>query len=469
MIYEFLKKRKDDLSHIAISYQNNHVSYAMLYQNIFTAATQLKQLGVKEKDRVLLFLPNSIHFVVYFFAIELLNATAVLCDIKFEDEVKIVVRDCNIRTIITDNFSVDKLYGKNLHNLTIINLDNESIKESRGSMDVADVEDLNREAMILYTSGTTGKIKGVRNTYATILAAVQHYTATLELTEEDIMIGVIPFYHSYGFGSCMMAGLSKGAHIVLFETFIPNMILKSIFGYRATVFHGIPYMYDLIIKQLTADDKRLRSLKYCISAGAPLTRGIAEQFYKLTGLIIHQEYGSSETGTISLNIGEDLEKNISSVGKPLYGVDVQIQVEDNTILISSESIAKGYIGEAEAPFPTKKYNTCDIGYLDEEGYIYISGREKRMINIDGLKVNADQIEEIIKQHPEIIDVHVTSGKNDEGKVHLIAYAVKSNNKLTEKDIVVYCQKHVAAYKIPKVIQWVEKLNRSSSGKVREEQ
>lgn len=467
MKYNFLEQRKDDLLHIAISYRNCHISYANLYRKIVAAASKLMQLGVKENDRVLLFLPNSINYVVYFFAIEILNATAVLCDIKFEDEVKTVVNDCNVHTIITDSMSIKKLLEKDLNVQCIVNVDIESTDVVYDNISFVNIDDMDRVAMILFTSGTTGKVKGVCNTYATILAAVEHYTNTLSITDNDIMIGVIPFYHSYGFGSCLMAGLSQGAHIILHDKFNPNIILRDIYSYQATIFHGIPYMYDLMSKQIKSGENQLSSLKYCISAGAPLTRGIAETFYELTGYVIHQEYGSTETGTISLNLSEDLEKNIVSVGKPLVGV--QLQIQDDAILVSSGSIAKGYIGDIKTPFLSENYNTYDMGYLDDQGYIHISGRQKRMMNIDGLKVNADQVEKIIKQHPEIIDAHVTYNKDDTDKEYIVAYVIKSNKELTEKGLVTYCQNHMAAYKIPKVIHWVDHLNKSSLGKVREEQ
>lgn len=233
---------------------------------------------------------------------------------------------------------------------------------------------------------------------------------------------------------------------------------------KITVFHGVPYMYRLFNRILQKKKYNLDNLRICISAGAKLDSDIAREFYNITGKVIHQEYGSTESGTIAINLCDDLESNIKSVGKPLTGVEIKII--DGISLIKSKGRGIGYVGDEL--FQGEWYDTGDIVDIDEEGYIYIKGREKRMINLAGVKVNPLEIEEVIKKHQSVKEVLVRSVKHPRYGEAIQALVVVQED-IDADDLKKFCSRFLPPIKIPKIISFTDKLEKTQLGKVKMQQ
>lgn len=460
------------------------ITYSQLVNSIKNFSKCLLTYGPLQGVKVLILLPNCPEFISAFFAVTYLGGIAVLADTKLNDELLGICEENGIKLVITDLAGEEKmkrLWSRDAANGPGCNEDNSRLLIPRDlrifdnySMNEIAETEFPQEfcskpddmAMILYTSGSTGRPKGVINTHKTLEEALKNYIGTLQISTSDRLVAVTPFFHSYSFGSCMLAGLASGSILLIHQSFQPRLVMKLITEEKATIFHGVPYMYNLMIQHFDKEQYSFKSIKYFICAGAPLTRDVAENFYSLTGKVIHQEYGSSETGTIALNLSDQLDKQIISVGHPLKNVQARLKYEDNTdlgvIQINSPGKSIGYVNDGK--FDSEWYTTGDLGRIDEDGYIYIIDRMKRLINIAGLKVSPAEVEKCLQGHPEVVDVVVNGIKHQDFGEVVEALVIRRSTKLTEYDLIKFCQERLALYKVPKIIRWVESLPKSGTGK-----
>jgi long-chain acyl-CoA synthetase len=432
----------------AVTAEGCSITYEQMWRKVGLLAGKLKSKGLQKGDRALVFLPNSPEFLISLFALAYVGSVTVLADIKYNEELKAVFSENDIKWVFTDNTGLQKI-------AKILDIDNDgACQYMRGTFNVVLKEEFagiiednsfsteeepdyspagcaDDKAIILYTSGSMGQPKGVIYSHRTIEAALRNYLQTVEIYPSDIFIGVTPFFHSYAFGSCMLPCLASGARLLTMESFNPRLVLKTIEQERATMFYGVPYMYHLINQHYIEGKYCLDSLRLCVSAGAPLTEAIAREFHAKTGKIIQQEYGSSETSTVSMNLSDQLELNIASVGTPLKNIQVRI-VEDpesefGIIEVKTPGQCIGYVGKEE--FERGWFSMGDIGRIDENNYIYILGRKKRLINIGGVKVNPSEVERCILNHPGVLKTLVQAAKHPDFGEVVEALVVRNFNIL----------------------------------------
>ena len=323
----------------ALIFEGGFFTYRQLQEYIKVAANILQQRYLKPKEKALILLPNCPEFIIAFFSVVLAGGVVVLADTKLNEELGQILLDNEIRLLFTDYAGREKLKKvsaklpansfiepfiidrQNFFSTCLANVSGEGALSFEGNLD--------DEALILYTSGSTGKPKGVINSHRTLRDALDNYSQTLSFTREDKLVAVTPFFHSYALGSCVFTGLAAGATLLLSEEFHPRQILKLMTREKATVFHGVPYMYELFNQHYNPQEYCLENMSYFISAGTALPEKVAREFYLRTKKVIHQEYGSSETGTLALNLSDDVDLNIKSVGRPLKNVTIDIRPENN--------------------------------------------------------------------------------------------------------------------------------------------
>lgn len=336
-------------------------------------------------------------------------------------------------------------------------------------------------ACITYTSGTTGRPKGVMLTHGNLASNTAAIVNYLRLTADDSIVSILPFYYSYG-SSVLHTHLSVGAGMYLEPNFIyPHVVAERLASERATGFAGVPSTFALLLNRVDLQKFDLSRLRYVTQAGgamAPaLTRRLRESLPHTRLFVM---YGQTEaTARLTYLAPEMLERKLGSVGRPVQGVAIQIRGEhgealpDNAmgeVWASGPSIMHGYWRDAAATRDVLCdgwLRTGDMGYLDEEGYLFLAGRRGDMIKTGAHRVHPNDVEEVIQELVEVAETAVV-GVDDEtlGQTIVAFVVLAAGAEADAQRIKNHCRARLASYKVPKSIEFVDSLPRTASGKVR---
>lgn len=334
-------------------------------------------------------------------------------------------------------------------------------------------------AILLYTSGTSGKPKGVMLSHRNILANIEQCLRWVHFTDRDVLLGVIPQFHSFGLTVLTLLPLVTGCRAIFTAKFIPHKIIKLMREHRPTAFVGIPSMYNALLhtKDASADD--FRSLRLPISGGEPLPVAVLEQFKARFGIALCEGYGLTETSPVA-NVCRPEEWRQGSVGRPVPGVHERIvdldgghdvpPGRDGEIRIAGPNIMKGYYNlpvETAAAFDDRGYfRTGDIGRLDPDGHLAITGRLKEMLIVSGENVFPREIEETLNRHPAVHDSGVVGGSDPmRGEVPIAFVELNEGKTFDERELLGWCRERLAGYKVPREIRSVDALPRNATGKI----
>ncbi len=337
-------------------------------------------------------------------------------------------------------------------------------------------------AVILYTSGTTGRPKGAELTHQNLVMNTLVSRGILHGRTDDVHLVCLPLFHSFGQVVQMNVGLSSGATLVLLPRFDPNAALALMAGERVTVFCGVPTMYWAILHQ--ADHQKFdlpaiaERLRVCASGGASLPVELLHGFEKKFHVPILEGYGLSETSPVATFSKMEKPRKPGSVGLPIAGVEVRVVDEKGReapigergeIAIRGHNIMKGYFRAPEATAAAIRggwFHTGDIGTMDEDGYFYIVDRLKDMIIRGGFNVYPRELEEVLLEHPEISLAAVIGVPDSEHGEEIKAYVVpKSGCGLEPEAVVSWARERMAAYKYPRLVEVREALPMNATGKI----
>ena len=339
-------------------------------------------------------------------------------------------------------------------------------------------------AQLQYTGGTTGLAKGAILTHNNLVANVwQCRKWMLDLKAgEEIFLGVIPFFHVYGLTACMNVGVSLGATLVLLPKFKTEDVLKAIQKYKTTVFPGIQAMYLAINGNPETRKYNLKSIKYCISGAGPLHQEVQEKFESITGAMVVEGYGLSEASPVThVNPFSRISRKIGSIGLPLPGTDAKIvdletgselgPNQPGELLIKGPQVMQGYWHKPEETEETLKdgwLHTGDIAVMDENGFFNIVDRKKDMIKTGGENVYPREVEEVLFRHPKIKEAVVVGLPDPEkfrGEIIKAYIILKENESPCEQEILNFCSRELAKFKIPRIIEFRKELPKTIVGKV----
>lgn len=456
----------------AIFFENVSYTYEDLTRIAYQRASQLKEMGIQPQDRVMLLLPNSPDFIFWYFAILHLGGIVVPLHISLGiDEIQTVMTDCTASLIITHSERKDLL---NHFRLVLITEEVMSTRESRLFSPLSYQEE--DVAAILYTSGTTGIPKGVTLTFKNIGFIANSISKYCKTKETDRLLLAVPISHCFGQNLIMHHALHSGASIVLTRNFTPNYLKEVIEKERVTMVFGVPTMYRLIL-QTSATKEEFSSVRYCHSGAAPLDRETFEKWSERFGIPIHQGYGLTETSPLVCYNNSPLELP-DSIGRPIDQVKV-ILIDENQneivndeageIVISGPNVMKEYWnhpGETTEVLKDGWLYSGDIGRRDHQGNLYLVDRKKDLINVSGLKVYPTDVEKILMQHPSVEEAAVFGVFDSiSGEQVKAAIVVKKYQHVTEADLIRFCRKSLASYKIPISFIQMHQLPRNSSGKL----
>jgi len=348
----------------------------------------------------------------------------------------------------------------------------------RTGTDVVDT-DGDDTAVILYTSGTTGKPKGAELTHHNLFrnADVSSRT-TCEIGAGDIVLGALPLFHSFGQTVGMNTSLMVGACLTLVPKFDPGEALATMQRDGVTHFYGVPTMYGALLHHPERESFDTSSLRTCITGGASMPVEVLRGFEEAFGAVVLEGYGLSETSPVACSNHPDKERKAGSIGTPIEGVEMQVVDEDDNpvaqgevgeIVIRGHNIMKGYWQRPDATDEAMRggwFHSGDMARTDEEGYFYIVDRKKDLIIRGGYNVYPREVEEVLFEHPKIREAAVVGVPHDEwGEEIGAAVVLHEGEELPPEEVSAYVKERIAAYKYPRVVWFLDDLPKGPTGKI----
>ncbi len=339
-------------------------------------------------------------------------------------------------------------------------------------------------AVLQYTGGTTGIAKGAMLTHRNLLANALQTRSWIPSVHdaEEVTLCVAPFFHSYGLTAGMNLSILAAATMILLPQFKAKEVIRAIGRYHPTQLPGIPTMYVAIMREVGRHAEQLRSIKYCISGASALPAKVRKDFEALTGGRLVEGYGLSEAAPVTHCNPMNGDIREGSVGLPVPGVDAMILDqktmepapvgEEGEILVKGPNVMQGYWNHPEETaltFFEGWMRTGDIGKMDEDGYFYIVDRVKDLIIAGGFNIYPREVEEVLYQHPAVLEAAVV-GVPDEyrGETAAAVIVLKPGfapSEETREDILAFCRKNLTRYKVPRIVEFRESLPKSLIGKV----
>jgi len=335
-------------------------------------------------------------------------------------------------------------------------------------------------AVLLYTSGTTGRPKGAELTHFQLYMNCTTAGELFGVRDDDVSLGVLPLFHVFGLSSVLNIVVRFGASLVLVPRFDAEAAVAAIERHRCTIFAGVPTMYVALLQHDVAG-RDLSSLRAACSGGASMPGEVIRAFEeKFPGVVVLEGYGLSESAsTTTFNISAE-ERKVLSVGKPIWGVEVKVvdelgrdkgvgPDEIGEIVIRGHNIMKGYYKRPEATAEAIRdgwFHSGDLGYRDEDGYFYVVDRLKDLVIRGGYNVYPREVEEVLYEHPDVVEAAVVGEPDDRLGEEVGAHVVlASGARATAEDLIEHCRQRLAAYKYPRVIHLREELPKGPSGKI----
>ena len=333
-------------------------------------------------------------------------------------------------------------------------------------------------AVLVYTSGTTGKPKGAELTHFQLYMNCTVAGGLFGARSDDVVLAVLPFFHVFGLSSVINVFVRYGGCLSILPRFQPSAVLDAMEADRCTVIGGVPTMLHALAQQdITGRD--LSALRVAVSGGASLPEDVMRTFEDKYGIEVLEGYGMTETAS-SCSFNRPGDRKVLSIGKPLWGVRMRIADSSGQllppgrehvgeILIRGHNVMRGYLGRPEATAETLRggwLHSGDLGYVDEDGFYFIVDRAKDLVIRGGYNVYPREIEEVLYAHPAVLEAAVI-GKPDErlGEEVVAVVALREGASVSAEEIIAYTRERLAAYKYPREIRFMEELPKGPSGKI----
>ncbi len=469
---------------VAIRLGDRELTYAELDDRSARLAAVLKARGLEAGDRVGLMLPNVPEFPIAYYGILRAGGIVVPMNVLLRKrEVAFYLEDPGAKILIAwHGFAEDAAAGAAEAGADLIEVEPEAFDELLSATDPdSDVADRDPQdtAVILYTSGTTGKPKGAELSHANLDRNCElSADSTVEVKEGDTVLGALPLFHSFGQTVSMNASIRNGATLTMLPRFDPSEALEKIQSEQVTHFQGVPTMYGAMLNHPDRGDYDASSLRSCMSGGSAMPVEVMRNFEDAFGCIILEGYGLSETSPVASVNHPDMERKPGSIGTPIEGVEMAVfdddgneveQGEVGEIVIRGHNIMKGYWqreGATEEAMRGGWFHSGDMGKVDEDGYFFIVDRKKDLIIRGGYNVYPREVEEILYEHPKIQDAAVVGVPHDEwGEEIGAAVVVSPGEELEAAEVSAHVKDNLAAYKYPRVVWFVDELPKGPTGKV----
>lgn len=478
------------------------VTFAELQDLILRAASMYRSRGVRKGDCVALVLRNGLGFVTAYLGLSRLGAVAVPINFMVQkaEELRYMLNDCSAKGVVTQREFLREILAARrdlplLETVWLTEADRRGEKETedfwgllraaeqeRPRQDAASAQDT---AAVLYTSGTTGKPKGVMLTHSNLVHNCDASARVLGATEKDVSLCILPMFHTFAWTACVLIPLRLGVKSVVSSSIAPAKPWLTRMGrHRVTIFSAVPQIYAVLSKQACGLKKLLlrwwffRGVRFCVSGAAPLSPKVAEDFRKAMGRDIIEGYGLTETSPVA-TINPPQGIRFGTVGRPIEGVRLRViddegrelpAGEEGEICIAGHNVMKGYLNLPEATRQVLSaqgwLRTGDIGVVDADGYLSIRDRKKDMIIVKGLKVFSAQVEAVLLTHPDVQEAAVVGLPDETGDEVIKAYLVLRKDARPDKpELMRFIREKLDAYKRPRDVEFLDELPKNALQKV----
>jgi long-chain acyl-CoA synthetase len=468
---------------IAVKLDDAEFTYSQIDEAAKRIAGLLRERGIEAGDRVGIMLPNVPYFPAVYYGVLRAGAVVVPMNVLLKGrEVKFYLEDSGAKAVFAwhDFADAAEQGASDAGSECVLVKPGEFEQLVGGAEPVEQVADRDGgdTAVILYTSGTTGTPKGAELTHENLFRNCTIASSLFQLTDDDVTLGALPLFHSFGQSCTMNAGAANGVMLTMLPRFDPDKALEIVERDKVTVFMGVPTMYNAMLHSDSRGDRDTSSLRVCVSGGSAMPEELMRKFEEEFGCIILEGYGLSETSPVASFNHPDKERKAGSIGTPIEGVEMKVVDDDGNeveqgeigeIVIKGHNVMKGYWQREDATAESIKdgwFHTGDMAKVDEDGYFFIVDRKKELIIRGGYNVYPREIEEVLYEHPAVQEAAVV-GVEDESLGEEVGAAVvlKQGEDVSADDLKQFVKGEVAGYKYPRRIWFVDELPKGPTGKI----
>ena len=469
--------------HTAIRLDDFELTYEQLDEASARVAALLRDRGLEPGERVGIMLPNVPQFAVTYYGILRAGGVAVpMNPLLKKREAGFYLEDPEAKLVFAWHDCEEAArQGADDAGADLILVEPEEFEQLLGEHE-PDFEVIDRDdddtAVILYTSGTTGQPKGAELTHSNLLKNAEAAVSLTGAGGEDILLGALPLFHSFGQTCGLNAAMSAGATLSMIPRFDPGKALEIIERDGVTVFEGVPTMFTAMLHDDSKDDVDVSCLRVSLSGGSAMPVEVMKGFEEQFDCQILEGYGLSETSPVASFNHPDKERKPGTIGTPIEGVEMKLVDDDGNdvevgdvgeIVIKGHNIMKGYWNRPDATEEAIKdgwFHSGDMGKVDEDGYFTIVDRKKELIIRGGYNVYPREIEEVLYEHPAVQEAAVIGTPDDKlGEEVVAAVVLKEGEDVSEEDLRDHVKGEVANYKYPRRIWFEDELPKGPTGKI----
>lgn len=488
----------------AYHFMGKDTSYAEFDQSVSMFATALQGAGVEKGDHVAFLLGNTPHFLISLYATMRIGATAIpINPIYSPDEISYILHNSDAKVVIAldpllplvekaaamfpsiEHYIICEMSADVGEKIAVlperakakVQLFSQLITKGRPDFAPIDIDE-NETAIILYTSGTTGHPKGAMLTHKNIYSNARDVSDYLGFSEDDKVVATLPVFHVFALTVVVNAPLLRGATILLVPRFSPAEVFDTIRTEKATVFAAVPTMYNFMYQYPKGKLSDFDTVRLSISGGSSLPVALLHNFEEKFNVRVSEGYGLSEASPVTCFNPLDRERVPGSIGTNIvnvvnkvvdeFGEEVGVN-EVGELVVQGPNVMKGYYKmpeETAAAIRDGWLYTGDLARQDEDGYFYIVDRKKDMIIVGGYNVYPREVEEVLFTHRAIVEAAVVGVPDPDFGEEVQAFVVlKEGAEVTEAQLQKFCEKRLAKYKVPKVIDFLDELPKNTTGKI----
>lgn len=472
----FLRLARGLAEKVAISDGERRLRYVELLAASMVMSGRIRKMT--ERPNVGIMLPNGVGFAVAFFGAALAGKAAVPVNFLLNgQEIGRIFADAGVDTVLTTAFFAGNLKGM-IPN--VVNMEEQSFEERPGGFEPPRVgpDDV---AALLYTSGTIHRPKGVMQTHANLLANIDACLRAMQINGDDVFLAILPTFHTFGLTCVFLLPLLTGGRVHFVQRFVPAAVVREMRESGATIFMGVPSMYKALLKSFSEGNSAAGGfprLRLCVSGGEALPVEIGRKFEEASGVAMCEGYGMTEASPV-ISLNRAGRAKWGTVGEALDNIEVGIfddegrRLEsgaDGEIWVKGPSVMRGYWNlpdeTAEVLTGAGWLKTGDMGQLDAEGFIKITGRKKEMIISAGKNIYPVEIERTLEEHPNVFEAAVI-GVADEvrGEAPVAFVVAMPGAEVDQVALFAHCRERLSGFKVPKKIHVVKELPHTLTGKV----